>query len=279
MFWEDKGYSSKELIIPPEFSDVYHILRASGIQKSHLDDIFALCIKNMPVKMKSNPANVERYFKTLLGNMIITRKETQYFNKKQIVMFVGPTGVGKTTSIAKIAARYCFNERNTKVGIITLDNYRLGAVEQIMKYAKIMKLSIQTVVNPAELVSAINTLHKCDYILIDTAGTSQYNKSQIASVKRFLQEDETLDISVNLVMAANTTHEIMEDIYKNFSLLNIDTITLTKFDETRKLGHLFSFLFNYKKPLNYFSLGQEVPDDLMEADKDYIIANLFNYNQ
>lgn len=278
MFLEEKGYSTKDFVIPPEFSDVFRVLKASGISKRHLHEIFKNCIQNMPIKMKDNPITVERYFKTLLNNMILTRRETSTISKRKIIMLVGPTGVGKTTSIAKIAARYCFSGSAKKnVGIITLDDYRLGAVDQIMTYAKIMKLSIQAVVNPTEFVSAINELSGCDYILIDTAGSSPYNKAQIASIKRFLEEDDMLDISVNLVLATNMLGDVMEDTFKNFSTLDIDTIILTKLDETKKMGHLFSFLFDYKKPISYLSIGQEVPDDFKEADKSFLVEQLFKY--
>ena len=280
IYLENEGFNQKDFVIPPEFSEVYHILKGSGILKRHLNEIFTNCIQSMPLKMKENPITVQRYFKTLLGNMILTRQESSSFVKRKIIMLVGPTGVGKTTTIAKIAARYSYgnqkNRQNT-VGIITLDDYRLGALDQIMTYAKIMKLGIQAVVNPTEFVSAINSLSRCDYVLIDTAGSSPYNKAQISSIKRYLEEDDSLDINVSLVMQTNVTGDIMEDTFKNFSVLGIDSLILTKLDETRKFGTLFSFLFDHKKPISYFSVGQEVPDDIKEADKSYLIDRLFNY--
>ncbi|GAB6044424.1 hypothetical protein JCM11957_00220 [Caminibacter profundus] len=268
----------EDLDLPPEFSEIYALSRASGMHYKHLDEIMKLTIKYMPIKMRKNRETIKRYFHTLLKKMILIRMEREIKSPhKKIMMFVGPTGVGKTTTIAKLAARYAYKlSRRHKVGIITLDTYRIGAVEQLMTYAKMMKLPIETVVDPNDFEEALNTLRHNDYILIDTVGSSQHDKEKIEKINSFLKVDSFAEINVNLVLSAVTKYEDLIDIYKNFSILPIDTFIFTKLDETRSYGNIFSLLLDTKKPISYFSIGQEVPDDLIVADSDYILKGILN---
>jgi len=273
--WEIK---QKELEIPPEFSEIYALAKASGMNKNHLDEIMKLTIKYMPIKMRKNRIAIKRYFHTLLKKMIPIRIERELTPPhKKILMFVGPTGVGKTTTIAKLAARYAYKlSRRYKVGIITLDTYRIGAVEQLMAYARMMRLPIETVVDPGDFEEALNVLRHNDYILIDTVGSSQHDKEKIEKIKNFLKVNTFAEININLVLSAVTKYEDLVDIYKNYSILPIDTLIFTKLDETRTYGNLFSLLLDTKKPVSYFSIGQEVPDDLMEASSDYLLKGILD---
>jgi flagellar biosynthesis protein FlhF len=267
-----------ELEIPPEFSEIYALSRASGMSPKHLDEIMKLTIKYMPLKMRKNRETIKRYFHTLLKKMIPIRFEREIKPPhKKIMMFVGPTGVGKTTTIAKLAARYAYKlSQRHKVGIITLDTYRIGAVEQLMTYAKMMRLPIETVVDPNDFEEALNTLRHNDYILIDTVGSSQHDKEKIERLNSFLKVNTFAEINVSLVLSATTKYEDLSDIYKNFSILPIDTFVFTKLDETKTYGNIFSLLLDTKKPISYFSIGQEVPDDLMVADADYLLKGILN---
>jgi flagellar biosynthesis protein FlhF len=190
-------------------------------------------------------------------------------------MLVGPTGVGKTTTIAKLAARFTYkSDIKYRVGIITVDSYRLGAVEQLMQYAKMMKLSIEIVEDPLDFSTAIASLKHCDYILIDTAGSSQHDNEKIVKLKQFLDVEMHMSIDVTLTIAATTKYEDMRDIYQNFSILGIDSIIATKMDETKGYGNLFSLIYDNKKPISYFSVGQEVPDDLIPATSNFFVDNI-----
>jgi len=267
-----------DLDLPPEFSEIYALSRASGMSQKHLDEIMKLTIKYMPVKMRKNRQTIKRYFHTLLKKMIPIRIEREIKPPhKKINMFVGPTGVGKTTTIAKLAARYAYKlSQRHKVGIITLDTYRIGAVEQLMTYAKMMRLPIETVVDPKDFEDALNTLRHNDYILIDTVGSSQHDKEKIEKLNSFLKVNTFAEINVSLVLSATTKYDDLIDIYNNFSILPIDTLIFTKLDETKTYGNIFSLLLDTKKPISYFSIGQEVPDDLMVADADYLLKGILN---
>ncbi|WP_457561406.1 flagellar biosynthesis protein FlhF [Caminibacter sp.] len=267
-----------ELELPPEFSEIYALSRASGMNPKHLDEIMKLTVKYMPLKMRKNREAIKRYFQTLLKKMIPIRIEREIKPPhKKIMMFVGPTGVGKTTTIAKLAARYAYKlSSRHKVGIITLDTYRIGAVEQLMTYAKMMRLPIETVVDPNDFEEALNTLRHNDYILIDTVGSSQHDKEKIEKLNSFLKVDSFAEINVNLVLSATTKYEDLMDIYKNFSILPIDTFIFTKLDETKTYGNIFSLIIETKKPVSYFSTGQEVPDDLITADANYLLNGILS---
>ncbi len=262
--------------IPPEFSEIYALAKASGMNSKHLNEIMQLSVKYMPLRMRKNRIAIKRYFHTLLKKMVPVRFEREINPPhKKILMFVGPTGVGKTTTIAKLAARYAYklNSRH-KVGIITLDTYRIGAVEQLMTYAKMMRLPIETVVDPNDFEEALNALRHNDYILIDTVGSSQHDREKIEKLSRFLKVNTFAEININLVLSAITKYDDLVDIFKNFSILPIDTLVFTKLDETKTYGNIFSLLLESKKPVSYFSIGQEVPDDLMEASAEYLLKGI-----
>jgi flagellar biosynthesis protein FlhF len=276
--WDEKEHAKGTLQIPPEFAEIYRITKKSGMSRDHLDAIMRLSFEHMPQKMKQNTNTVKRYFQTILRKMIPIRAEYEmYSGKKKIMMLVGPTGVGKTTTLAKLAARFShLVEKKYKVGVITLDTYRIGAIEHLMTYTKMMKLGIEAVIDPPEFVSAINSLRHCDYILIDTAGSSQYDQEKISNLQKFLEADPDITIDVSLVMSAGTKLDDMKDIYDNFSVLGIDNVIFTKLDEAKEFGNIFSLVYNTQKPVSYLSVGQDVPYDLVVANNDYIIECLLN---
>lgn len=277
MFWEEKAPQRNNLAIPPEFSQIYKLAKTSGMGPDHLDNIMKLTLEHMPQKMRHSSESIKRYFQVLLRKMVPVRHEAPvHKGNKKLMMFVGPTGVGKTTTIAKLAARYSYlKEKREKVGIITLDTYRIGAVEQLFQYAKMMRLPIEDVVDPNDFNSALQSLNHCNVILIDTVGSSQYDKQKLAKLSRFIQTSE-YEIDVNLVLSAGSKLEDLKDIYKNFSFLNIDTLVFTKFDETKAFGTVFSLIYDIDRPVSYFSVGQEVPDDIVVANSDFLVECMLN---
>ena len=267
--WNDKA-ALGDVVIPPEFAGIYKQAKESGMKKEHLEAIMKATIENMPVSMKTNPDAVSRYFHSLLRNMLPCRVETA-IKKQKIMMLVGPTGVGKTTTLAKLAFRYAYGDKRYKTGIITLDTYRIGAVEQLFQYAKMMKLPIIDSIEPKDLDEAIQTLNYCEVILVDTIGNSQYDQSKLAKTKEFLSHSNA-DIDVNLVISANTKLEDLMEVYKNFKeYLDIDTLIITKFDETKVFGNIFSLIYDINVPMSFFSVGQEVPDDIELASSDFLV--------
>ncbi|QFR49731.1 flagellar biosynthesis protein FlhF [Sulfurimonas lithotrophica] len=278
MFWDEKSPELQSQI-PPEFAEIYRLSAQSGMSREHLDVIMRMTLEHMPLKMRENSTTVKRYFQTLLRKVIPIRLEsTPSIGNKKVIMLVGPTGVGKTTSIAKLAARYSFlMQKKYKVGLVVLDTYRIGAVEQLMQYARMMKLGIETVVDPPEFSAALESLKYCDYILIDTMGSSPYDKNKIEKIYECLAANDTeYSVDVVLTMPSSIKYEDMLLTYENFSSLGIDTLMFTKLDETKGYGNIFSLTYETKKPISYFSVGQEVPEDLVCATSEFLVECMLN---
>ena len=175
-----------ELLIPPEFIDVYTIFEKNEFDSEMTYTIMKKTIKELPVSLKSNQKKVNDFFKLVLRRVIPIKME-QPLRKEQrkIMMMVGPTGVGKTTTISKLAARFAYKmEQNHKVGVITLDSFRVGAIEQLQAYTNIMRLPLEIVKKPEDLTEALLRLKNCSYIFIDTAGSSQYDIDKIEQIGR-----------------------------------------------------------------------------------------------
>lgn len=217
-------------------------------------------------------------FRLVLRRIIPVKQEIPMRkNQRKIMMMVGPTGVGKTTTIAKLAARCAYKlSSNYKVGIITLDSFRVGAIEQLKSYTQIMRLPLEVVRRPEEMSDAILRLKDCNYIFIDTAGSSQYDFDKIELINQYSSKVEDLDIEKVLVMPANVKFSDLQEIYTSYARLGIDNLIFTKLDETRSFGNLISFAHKSKKSICYLSIGQNVPDDLISADQNFLIDCFMN---
>ncbi len=272
--WEEKGPKYLGLQVPLEFAEFNGISNSSGMDKNHLEEIMRLSLEFMPLKMREQSQMVKRYFREVLRKMIYCRQEND--TGKKIIMLVGPTGVGKTTTLAKLAARYSqLLAQKKKVGIITLDDYRIGAMEQLAWYARKMRISIDSVSESDDFLNKIDSLSYCDYILVDTAGHSQHDKQKINELKKFINTGD-YKIDVTLVLSATTKFEDLKDSFKAFGELDIDTFIFSKLDEARGLGNIFSLVYETKKPISYLSIGQEVPSDIIVANNNYLADCLMN---
>ncbi|MDC0932354.1 flagellar biosynthesis protein FlhF [Arcobacteraceae bacterium] len=275
--WEPKS-QLYDLNIPPEFIDIYNLFEKNEFDPEMTYSIMKKTIEQLPVSMKSNPIKINNFFKLILRRIIAVKHEIPLrTHQRKIMMFVGPTGVGKTTTIAKLAARYAYKlGTNYRVGIITLDSFRVGAVEQLKAYTNIMRLPLEVVKRPEELSEAIARLKDCHYILIDTAGGSQYDMDKIELINQYQQHLTETPIEKMLVLPANVKTTDLYEIYNSYSSLHIHNLIFTKLDETISYGNLISFAHKTKKSICYVSVGQNVPDDLHEADSNYLIDCFMN---
>jgi flagellar biosynthesis protein FlhF len=183
--------------------------------------------------------------------------------RAQVVALVGPTGVGKTTTIAKLAANFRLRERR-RVGLITVDTYRIAAVEQLRTYADIIDLPMQVVSSPREMREAVARMADLDLVLMDTAGRSPRDEVKIHELKTFLAEAQASE--VHLVLSSVSSAAALQRTAERFAVVGTTALILTKLDEATNLGNLLPLLRGSGLPLSYLTNGQNVPDDIEAPD-------------
>ncbi|NKF06959.1 flagellar biosynthesis protein FlhF [Clostridium gasigenes] len=203
-------------------------------------------------------------FKKLLNSKIQINSEDLLGR----VVLVGPTGVGKTTTIAKLAGRLALIEKK-KVGLITIDTYRIGAVDQLKTYAEIMNLPFKVVNTIKEMESSVEALSYCDVILIDTTGRSSKNTMQISELRAYVQNAKPDHTA--LVLSGTTKNRDIDTILSGYEELKYDKIIITKLDETTVYGGIFNIINKANKPVSFITTGQNVPDDIKVPTKDRLI--------
>jgi flagellar biosynthesis protein FlhF len=181
----------------------------------------------------------------------------------RLAALVGPTGVGKTTTIAKLAANFRLKEKR-RVGLITVDTYRIAAVEQLRTYADIIDLPMHVVSTPREMRETVAEMSHLDLILLDTAGRSPRDEVRIQELKMFLAEAAADE--VHLVLSSVAAARTLEETAQRFAAVGTTALILTKLDEASGLGNVLPVLRTSGLPLSYLTNGQNVPDDIETAD-------------
>ncbi|MBI3657240.1 MAG: flagellar biosynthesis protein FlhF [Acidobacteria bacterium] len=180
-------------------------------------------------------------------------------HNRTVAAFIGPTGVGKTTTIAKLAARYTL-EHQRKVLLVTLDTYRIAAIEQLRTYAGIIGAPIEVIADVAGLDRALAEHAQKDIVLIDTVGCSQREAGRMKALSMYMRD--TPSIQKHLVLSATTKSIDLDEIIDQFSIFGSTQLLFTKLDETSTFGPIINKLVRTRKPLSYFTNGQKVPEDL-----------------
>ncbi len=249
-------------------SSLYNTLVLNGVQPAN-----ALKITNdvAPISSQSSIDDL----KTKLSLYIQAAPIYLGGDKKPVIIsFIGPTGVGKTTTIAKLASNFTVYDK-LKIALITIDTYRVAAVEQLKTFADIVNIPLDVVFSPDDFAFAIDEHKDADVIFIDTAGRSQRNKKhmkELLSFFKMVRPDE-----IHLVLSMTTKTEDMLDIVENFEVAKPDKLIFTKLDETTKFGGILDTAIFSDKPISYLTTGQSVPDDIELADPmkiaEYILKN------
>jgi flagellar biosynthesis protein FlhF len=199
--------------------------------------------------------------------------------KPHVVFFIGPTGVGKTTTIAKIASKYKM-EYEKKVAFITADTYRIAATEQLQVYANILDAQMEIVYSKDEINEAIEKLSDADLIFVDTAGFSHKNEDQRQDIKDLLDEvNEEYKKDVYLVLSSTTKYNDLLDIVDMYRGLTSYRLIFTKLDETTSYGNMLNIKLYSGAELSYVTCGQNVPDDIEVFDTQKIVKCLLGGNK
>jgi len=244
---------------------------------SDVDDRFARELIE-EVQRHSTPAelsSVQRVVEktsAILVSRIDTVPQINTHQDRRVIALIGPTGVGKTTTIAKLAANLRLRDKR-RVGLITVDTYRIAAVEQLRAYAQIIDLPMEVVTTPHEMRSAVAKLSDLDIVLIDTAGRSSHDEMQIQELKSMLSEAHTDEIQLVLSSVASARH--LMRLVDHFGVSNPTSLLLTKLDEATNHGHLLPLLCG-RLPVSYTTHGQNVPDDIQPANPQRLIESILN---
>ncbi|MCL2457627.1 MAG: flagellar biosynthesis protein FlhF [Desulfobulbus sp.] len=193
--------------------------------------------------------------------------------RQRRIALIGPTGVGKTTTLAKIAAHY-LSRHGGRIGLITIDTYRIAAVEQLKVYGEIMRLPLEVVITPKELEAALERFSDVDLVLIDTAGRSPKNGLDIQELAAFLRPE--LGIENHLLLSATTRERELEETIRRFSVLPISNFIFSKIDECDQLGVLLNIHYKNDTPISFLTNGQRVPEDLLMPAPADIAALILN---
>lgn len=247
---------------PKEIVSIQDALRRQDVREDLCEDLAAkVSVANVSLD-SLDPRAVPALSGYLAQVMKFTGGLKPGVHASRVVAFIGTTGVGKTTTLAKIAAHFVL-EQNLKGALITADTYRISAVEQLKKYAEILGLPVEVVYSAANLKKAIARHRSKDFILVDTAGRSQYNEYQMDELKQLLAAHPRME--KHLVVSATTKEADAAEIIQRFSVCKPDRIIFTKTDETCAVGMVLNLLAGDGLPLSFLSNGQSVPDDIIPA--------------
>lgn len=255
--------SSSTISYDDDKCDLVERLRDNDIPKDIARDVDRYFAENNFDKLEMYEG-LKSYFK----KHVKVKKENRH---KKFIMLIGPTGVGKTTTCAKIVANNWKNEK--EVGFITADTYRLEAVSQLKAYANIMRVPIEVVKKPEELNGIIEKFRGKDLVLMDTAGRSPKNKEQMEELKSYV-ESKGDNMETILVLSATSNLCVINETIEKFEKIGFDSIILTKLDETSKASSLLSIIKKYNYPIYYVTNGQSVPDDI-EICTEEMLTDIF----
>lgn len=255
--------------LPQELFDQYLALLEQEVAEELAEDVIAAVREQLPKKKLSDPETIKKTLHHEVARMIPTHAESMNISAQDgrplTLALIGPTGVGKTTTIAKLAAVFKLKQ-NKKVGLITIDTYRIAAVDQLQTYANIINLDLHVVLTPQEMSNALKKCEDCDVVLIDTAGRSQRDDSRIHELGEFLEIADPHEI--HLVLSSTCAQPVLMEAIEKFSHLSIDHIIFTKLDEAVSFGVILNVLRRVNKQISYITTGQEVPHQIEPGQSD-----------
>ena len=262
-----------EMELPGWFEYLRQLLEKGGMNREVAKSLAEGVIEITPPEDRADFDKVKSRFVEYMVSMVVKpnnnpESDDDTETGQRIIILIGPTGVGKTTTLAKLAANFALLEEKS-VCLITADTYRIAAIDQLRTFAQIINLPLDVVFSPFELKKAIESQSEKDVILVDTAGRSPLDEEKMTELTELLKQE--LSAEVHLVLSATTKTGDLKAISKRFRAAGFDKLILSKIDETVTYGPLLEYLIDEQQSLSYLTNGQNVPDDIIFAkEKDLV---------
>jgi flagellar biosynthesis protein FlhF len=244
------------------------------------EEVIEYIIKKMKMRHQNiqnlSAQEIEQLFLVIIEQLFEEGKAKDTDTTPFLITLVGPTGVGKTTTIAKLAAARVFQQRQ-RVGLLTTDTYRIAAVEQLKTYAGILNIPLEVVSNADDLQKAMAALKGCQMVFMDSAGRNYLEDEYIEEINQYLRYDAPQENY--LVLSMTTRWRDMRNIVEQMKSVPIDKLILTKWDETSCYGVALNMVYHYPYPLSYVSLGQGVPQDIMQTDPLFMAKKILGVDE
>ncbi|MCU9612086.1 flagellar biosynthesis protein FlhF [Caldibacillus lycopersici] len=258
--------------IPKPYTAIYERLIHQEISQEILDGLVEAILENY----YGNKGNVsdeeaENFVYQHLYRLLSVYPLGGITLQKKFINVIGPTGVGKTTTLAKMAAHSAIN-LHKRIAFITTDTFRIGAVEQLKTYAKILNAPVEVCYNKTDFRRAVHLFSHYDLVFIDTAGRNFLNEQYVKELQNTIDYEDNME--TYLVFSLTGKETDMDDIYSQFSSIPIDKFIFTKLDETSYFGSILNLSLKYNKGIAYITNGQDVPDDIVEASPKWIIEKI-----
>ncbi len=258
---------------PDNFKNEYINLVKQGVDDRIVTDLINDSYNRMGAFDSSDLGSIsEKILNNISKHFLSYNMESQREGKPKIVALVGPTGVGKTTTIAKLASDYKLIKK-LNIGLISADTFRIGAIEQLRTFALIADIPIQVVYEPSDVPEAINKFVNKDIIFIDTIGRSQRKRTELIDLAQLL--DAANADEVHLVISATTNGKEIDDIINRFKIFRPSSLIFSKIDEAVSIGSILNTCYHHKMPVSYLTTGQTVPDDIMTANNSKIAKMIY----
>jgi flagellar biosynthesis protein FlhF len=261
----------------PAFARAEELLKINDFSDKYIAEILDRLRKELPLETLDDPHAVQEKMLEWIGESVGIYKDETSGQKPRIMVLVGPTGVGKTTTVSKLAAIFGIEREGTpaiEVRMITIDAFRIGAVQQLEKTGDIMRIPVSSADNKMALRKeiALNSEY-ADLFLVDTIGNSPKDAAKLGEMKGIL-DGCGRGAEYHLVLSASTKTSDIEDILRQFEPFNYKSVILTKLDETDRVGNIISALSAKKKPVSYITDGQTIPVDIKKATVTRFLINL-----
>lgn len=265
----DSALTGEMAGLPPRLADILANMQSAGMEDKISKRITRQLLNELSGTELARPDVIlDRAVELIMAGMGDICPVRFAGAKPRIVAFIGPTGSGKTTTIAKLATDFSLN-RNKKVSVLTIDTKRIDAVGQLKSYCRIINIPLYIAYSPDELPSIMPRLMQSDVTLVDTPGSGPLDRPQMMEMVEFLQR--LVPQEVHLTMSVTTAYPEMQRVEENFGTLKPNRMLFTKLDETEYYGSMLSFAITTGKPMSYVTFGQNVPGDFSLADPEALI--------